>query len=230
MNMTLKVLTAIALVTITIAAGIFAIKILTTDSSILLSEKKVPTSSSNASVPDIVEIPIVQPERSKPKFSDEIVIKEDDPLQPNYVPVNQPAFLQNIREEGKTYHSRVMGKLDGQASKKDWGIRGTAYFTYIYGVESIGKIVKNDGVTIIEERTFRKGTEDVIVSKYDVGFELPSDLGIGLATIECLFGGDGTISLTVVNALNQIKIPFNDSMFNKLREKKCYRKHLIRNV
>lgn len=214
MNMILKILAAVALVAIIIATGVFTIKTLTTDST-----RNVSSSIVKGEKNDIEEIPTKPDKRSKPIFQDEIVVRRDDPIQPRYKPVNQPTYLQNIREEGKTYHSRVMGKVDGQASKKDWGVRGSAYFTYVYGLESIGKIIKNDGLTIIEERTFGKVTEDVIVSKYDIGFELPSELSVGLSAIEILFfDGNGSIAPAVINTLNQIKIPFTDSMFNALRD------------
>ena len=234
--MTLKVLAAIALVAVTIAAGVFVIKTMTAPNN-PPNKPTVPTTKGGATGTDIVEIPTKQAERSKPKFSETIVVAKDDPLQPKYVPVNQPEFLQNIREEGKTYHSSVMGKVEGQASKKDWGIRGSAYFTYIYGVESIGKIIKNDGVTIIEERTFGKVIEDVLVSRYDVGFELPPTIQNGFnflcATIGAageiyLGAGDGSTGATsgwqVGKIINQvvgdIKIPFDDVTFDKFRDEK----------
>ena len=139
MNTSLKILTAIALISVTIAAGVLTIKTLTS----------TPTNGGEGNTPGPTDVGegtrIVKrkpDEKSIPKFSTPIEVMREDPLQPCYVPVNQPVYLQNIRIEGKTYHSRVMGKVEGQASKKDWGIRGSAYFTYIYGVESIGKIVK----------------------------------------------------------------------------------------
>lgn len=168
-------------------------------------------------------------ESSVPKFSEPIIVEKNDPYQPKYVPVNQPEYLQNVRMEGKTYHSRVMGKVEGKASKKDWGIRGSAYFTYVYGVESIGKIQKNDGVTIIEERTFSNVAEDVLVSRYDIGFELPPELQTGInffcATIGGMFGGDTVtgadagweVGETINTFISEIRIPFTDQMFSKLR-------------
>ena len=227
MNLILKILAAAALIAVTIAAGVFTIKLLTAPpeprgSVSAPADEKAATGTESEPVEEGVEVVAVEvqrPERSKPKFAETISVEKDDPLQPRYTPVNQPAYLQNIRAEGKTYHSRVMGKVDGQASKKDWGIRGSAYFTYVYGVESIGKIVKNDGVTIVEERTFGTVTENVFVSRYDVGFELPPELATGLSLLEIFSGGTGQLAPAVIELLNEVKLPVDDAFFNKLREK-----------
>ena len=226
MNTSLKILTAIALISVTIAAGVFTIKTLTTTTS-TTGEKDKESVQTDAEQGTHV-IKRKTDDKSIPKFSTPIEVTREDPLQPRYVPVNQPAYLQNIRTEGKTYHSRVMGKVEGQASKKDWGVRGSAYFTYIYGVESIGKIIKNDGVTIIEERTFGKVIEDVIVSRYDIGFELPPEIKNGFnflcATIGALIteGAEGAdagwrTGETINQVISEIKIPFTDEMFSELR-------------
>lgn len=231
MNLVLKVLAAVTLAAVTVAAGVFTIKLLTAPSSAEVKSIVSPISGPGEAIKGNetppVEKPVVEtpddpaPEpESKPELSGTIVVEKNDPLQPRYVPVNQPAYLQNLRMEGKSYHSRVMGKVSGQAAKKDWGIRGSAYFTYIYGIESVGKIVKNDGVTIVEERRFGTVTENVFVSRYDVGFELPPELGTGLRVLEILSGGTGIIGPTVVKLLNQVKIPVDDKFFNKLRDKK----------
>ena len=231
MNMILKVLAGIALIAVIIAAGVFTIKNLTQSSvtSSTVPKTKAATQQTNT---EIKKITTKQAERSKPKFSGTIVVKKDDPLQPKYIPINQPAYLQNLREEGKIYHSRVMGKVEGQASKKDWGIRGSAYFTYIYGLESIGKIIKNDGITIIEERTFGKVNENVLVGKYDIGFELPPELQTGINLLGALMGmittkGEITgaragweVGKGVNQIISEVKFPINDTVFNKLRAKK----------
>ena len=229
MNSTLKILAAITMIAIIIAAGIVSVKT-------LMDWKTKPKKDDPVIlVPDKpVVVETKEDDRSKPRFSEPIIVSKEDKLQPKYVPVNQPAFLQNIRMEGKTYHSRVLGKVEGRASKTDWAIRGSAYFTYIYGVESLGKIIKNDGIMIIEERTFGKVVEDVIVSRYEIGFELPPAIQNGFnflcATLGAageiwLGGGDGTTGAVageevgkVVNAIIQeIKIPFTDKMFADLR-------------
>ena len=230
MNTTLKILAAITMIAIIIAAGVFTVKTLT-EKPPVIDPPKPPNGHGNGEV--VIER--VPDERSIPKYSEPIIVKKDDPLQPQYTPVNQPAYLQNIRTEGKTYHSAVMGKIAGQASKTDWGIRGSAYFTYIYGVESIGKIVKNDGVTIIEEREFGRVTENVVVSRYDVGFELPPQLQAGLnfvcATVGALVGQYGSdagwkAGETINKVISEIRIPFTDKMFSGLREQGMLPKEL----
>ena len=243
MNTALKILLAIALISVTIAAGVFVIKTLT---SVPEGPEKTSSDTQSQGAPGQFESKVLErpmDERAKPKFSEPIVVEKDDFFQPRYIPVNQPAYLQNIRTEGKTYHSRVLGKVEGQASKKDWGIRGSAYFTYIYGVESVGKILKNDGVTIIEDRHFGKVVEDVIVSRYAVGFELPPTIQNGFnflcATVGALAeiytgAGDGFSGADagwefgeVVNqAVSEIKIPFTDEMFSKLRDEGMLPKEL----
>lgn len=194
-------------------------------------EKAICPKCSNA-IPDsepVVEVVPCEPsEKSKIKISEPVVVSENDPIQPQYVPINQPAYLQNVRMEGKTYHSRVIGKVFGSASKKDWGIRGSAYFTYFYGVESIGKIIKNDGINIVEERTFGKVSENVFVSDYIVSFELPPEVKTGInilcSTIGGRFGGDAGVEGGWVfgegfnEGLSSVKIPINDDMVGDLRE------------
>lgn len=268
-NSTIKILLAMALISITVASGVFTIKTLTTETpppqtitvssteSYLLQksqndnrrvvdekqeekknspetfverETKQMTSEKNESNTDDNQIITrKQDESSIPKFSEPIIVEKDDSFQPKYIPVNQPVYLQNIRMEGKTYHSRVMGKVEGKASKKDWGIRGSAYFTYVYGVESIGKIQKNDGVTIIEERTFSNVAEDVLVSRYDIGFELPPELQNGInifcGVIGSLVSGyseEGAgigyeVGQSINNFISEVKIPFTDQMFSDFR-------------
>lgn len=235
MNTPLKILLAIALISVTIAAGVFTIKTITgSDGNGAKPTVNASKSTGSQGQGESSVIRRKPDERAKPKFSETIIVEKEDPLQPQYVPVNQPAYLQNIRTEGKTYHSRVMGKVEGKASKKDWGVRGSAYFTYIYGVESIGRIIKNDGVTIIEERQFGKVIENVIVSHYDIGFELPPTIKKGFnflcatigAAVEIYSGaGDGTtgagagweIGEGVNQVVSEIKIPFTDEMFTELR-------------
>ena len=234
MNTSLKILLAIALISVTIAAGVFTIKTLTADGDIKKTTAVVSQSAESSIQSGSNVIRRKPDEREKPKFSEAIIVAKEDPLQPKYIPVNQPAYLQNIRTEGKTYHSHVMGKVTGQARKKDWGIRGSAYFTYVYGIESIGKILKNDGITIIEERSFSKIIENVIVSRYEIGFEIPSTIQKGFnllcstigSAIEIYSGsGDGTLGAKtgwefgegVNQVVSEIKIPFTDKMFSELR-------------
>ena len=235
MNSSLKILAAITMIAIIIAAGIVSIKTLDD-----LTKKPRPPKVDDhvvLNVPDKpVPIEVKEEAKSKPQFSEPVIVAKEDRLQPKYVPVNQPAYLQNLRMEGKTYHSRVLGKVEGRASKKDWGVRGSAHFTYIYGVESIGKIVKNDGITIVEERTFGKVIEDVIVGSYEIGFELPPVIQDGFKFLCATAGaageiyfGEGTgatgadvgwkVGEVVNTIIHEVKIPFTDEMFSGLRDK-----------
>jgi hypothetical protein len=220
MNIILKILAALALIAIITASGVYVIKTVTSKGDEVTKQPRPPINPSQAETNGIAgkSAPIPENPRSIPKFKDPIVVTKDDPLQPKYLPINQPTYLQNVRTEGRIYINRVMGKLEGEASKKDWGMRGTAYFTYIYAVESTGKILKNDGVTIIEERLFGKVAEDVMVSKYNVGFELPAELSQLGSLIEMCFGGDGTIAKGTTKFLNTVKIPFYTEWFDELRK------------
>lgn len=227
MNTFLKIMAAIALISLTIAAGVFTIKTLTEDKPAVTPPV---ANRTEEDTPPVVTPIKKTPVKPIPKITAPVEVKRDDPLQPAYIPVNQPAYLQNIRTEGKTYHSRVIGKVEGKASKKDWGIRGSAHFTYVYGVESIGKILKNDGVTIIEERTFGDVIEDVIVSRYEVGFEIPPRVKEGFSILCGVVGAivsggsqEGAdaghaIGETVNEIVSEIRIPFTDKMFADLRK------------
>jgi hypothetical protein len=125
-------------------------------------------------------------------------------------------MLQMLRQEGKTYHSKVVGILKGKATKADWGVEGAAYFDYIYGIDSIGKIVKNDGVTIIEERQFKRVQETLLVSEYEVGIDLGSGL---LSDIANFFGGPGTsagLNRSVKIPANWVELGRSYGIFNQL--------------
>lgn len=117
------------------------------------------------------------PEKTKP-----IEIKPDDPIVPQYVPINQPAALQMLRQEGKTYVSSVVGKVEGTATKSDWGIQGQANFVYIYSMQSTGRILSNDGLHVTEERTFSNVNEQVIINDGWIGLDLPPQ-GVGLLSV-----------------------------------------------
>ena len=120
MNTSLKILLAIALISVTIAAGVFTIKTLTADGDIKKTTAVVSQSAESSIQSGSNVIRRKPDEREKPKFSEAIIVAKEDPLQPKYIPVNQPAYLQNIRTEGKTYHSHVMGKVTGQARKQSY--------------------------------------------------------------------------------------------------------------
>lgn len=235
MNMTLKVLSAIALIAVTIAAGVIIYKNINPSkpvSTTVAQPSAEPQYKPQNTVIEAVETPPMS-NSAKPKYAPNIEIPIEKTLQPAYVPINQASYLQNLRMEGKEYHSSIIGKVTGQASKKDWGVKGTAYFTYLYGVKSVGKILKNDGTTIIEERKFGEVIEDVIVSRYEVGFEIPPIIEKAFsfltatagAAAEIYGGGTGAAGADagyntgkgIVKGLNQVKIPFTDSMFAYLR-------------
>ena len=94
--------------------------------------------------------------------------------QPEYTPINEPQKLQMLRKKGKTYESSVVGKLSGTATASNWGIKGQANFVYTYSVQSTGKIVENNGIKVIEERTFGKVSEHLFYSEGMIKFDLPS--------------------------------------------------------
>ena len=170
MNQALKILAAIALVAVIIASAV-----------VILDHVGPPKPPKPMAAPINDNNNVAEPKasaksyrpdpRNTPKYTNTIEVA-DSPIQPTYRPINQPTYLQMIRQEGKTYHSVVMGKLSGRASKADWGVQGTAFFNYLYGLDSSGKILKNDGVTIIEERSFTKVQEELLVSEYEVGIDL----------------------------------------------------------
>ena len=170
MNTSLKILAASACVAVIIASAVVILDhfgppkpptpAITPPTSPNQQSEAQPTASSYKPDP-----------RNAQKYTNVIEVAEN-PIQPTYRPINQPTYLQLIRQEGKTYHSIVMGKLSGRASKADWGMQGTAFFNYLYGLDSSGKILKNDGVTILEERSFTKVQEELLVSEYEFGIDL----------------------------------------------------------
>lgn len=211
MNAFLKVLVAVALIGITIAAGTYVLKGLSGNQSAARGDGK--------SEQDAIKEPRVVSTSQPPNTTTQpIVIKPDNPLQPSYRPINQPEYIQFLRQEGKIYHSKVVGRVSGQASKKDWGIRGVAYFTYIYAVKSDGKIVKNDGVTIIEERSFGRVNENLIVSGYELRVELPEKIGSAFQALDEIgkaVGGEtgdairgaGRAGDAIAEIVNNVQIP-----------------------
>ena len=103
-----------------------------------------------------------------------VEVEKNNPVMPTYAPINDAVILQNMRVEGKTYRSSVIAEVKGRATKKDWGVVNAAVgFNYKYMVESTGKIVKNDGLTIIEERTFSNVNETLLVGDVDLSLKIP---------------------------------------------------------
>jgi hypothetical protein len=190
MNILLKTLAAIALILVIVAAAVFILKegskpVQPTPPPVAVAppvQQPQPATQTPPGAP--APAPVVQPapadSRNAQTITSKIDVARDNPLQPAYKPVNQPAMLQLLRQEGKTYHSRIVGKLNGKATKADWGFQGSAYFNYIYVVDSTGKILKNDGVTIVEERQFKQVKENLLVSEYEVGIDLGNGLLSGI--------------------------------------------------
>lgn len=182
MNLFLKILAAIALIAVIVAAVVVIIG--PPGSPPTPSAPGTPGSggggqaANNSYRPD---------PRARPQFTNALDVT-GNPIQPSYRPINQPSHLQMLRQEGKTYRSVVLGKVTGRASKSDWGLRGGACFNYLYGLESTGRILKNDGVTIVEERMFKKVQEELLVSEYEVGIDLGSRAK-GLLSVVELAGG-----------------------------------------
>jgi hypothetical protein len=170
MNQGLKILAAIAFVAVIIASAVVILDHVS-------PQKPLP---GTAPTPQAPEAAAPGPSKSSsyrqdkhaiPQFTNAIEVATN-PIQPTYRPINQPTYLQMLRQESKTYHSIVLGKLSGRASKADWGLQGTAFFNYLYGLDSVAKVLKNDGVTILEERNFTKVQEELLVSEYEVGIDL----------------------------------------------------------
>ncbi|MDD5950837.1 MAG: hypothetical protein PUC53_03045 [Bacteroidales bacterium] len=107
--------------------------------------------------------------------ADDTPVTEDTAPVPQlgYTPINEPQKLQMLRKKGKTYESAVVGKLSGTATASNWGIKGQANFVYTYSVQSTGKIVENNGIKVIEERTFSKVSEQLFYSEGMIKFDLP---------------------------------------------------------
>lgn len=170
MNQALKILAAIAFVSVIIASTMVVIDHINHKPEIPqppIGTPPIPVVPASTNLPSSYR----PDKRSIPNFTNAIEVA-DNPIQPTYRPINQPTYLQMLRQEGKTYHSIVLGKLSGQASKADWGIKGTAFFTYLYGLDSKAKVLQNDGVTILEQRDFTKVQEELLVTEYEVGIDL----------------------------------------------------------
>ncbi|MGN0875465.1 MAG: hypothetical protein ACI4OZ_09805 [Akkermansia sp.] len=141
-----------------------------------------------------------------PVTTQPIEINPDDPIVPQYEPINRPAALQMLRQEGKTYVSSVVGKVEGTATKSDWGIQGQANFVYIYSMQSTGKILSNDGLHVTEERTFSNVNEQVMINDGWIGLDLPPK-GIGVLALALSgLGVEPTTSVALSNFISKIKI------------------------
>ena len=202
MKKILQILAAVALIAVIIAVG----------AHVLRNNK--PSGETQPSGPE----PIVDDDNGGgeggakvvPEKKEPIEIKPDDPIVPQYVPINQPAALQMLRQEGKTYVSSVVGKVEGTATKSDWGIQGQANFVYIYSMQSTGKILSNDGLHVTEERTFSNVNEQVMINDGWIGFDLPPKgvglLSVALSGVAAMVGVDPTIGVPVAHLISKTKI------------------------
>ena len=170
-----------------------------------------------------VKLEIKQPEAPPEpiEIREKITILKDDPIQPKYVAINQPEYIQQIRQVGKTYNSIATGKVSGRAAKADWGIKGSAYFQYIYGMEVISKVLSNDGMMIVEERKFSKVTESVLVSDIVIGFYFGKRLRSSLQ----LFGFLVPEARVVTGGLlmvDGLEVPVDQSWIDRAKEYKIF--------
>jgi len=162
MNQLLKILAALALIMVIIAAAIFIVN------QVNRPERHAQADRAPADG---------KPPRDAAVYPVGTNIAPDHSLQPAYKPINQPAYLQMLRQQGKTYRSTIAGRLSGKATRADWGMKGSVYFTYLYVLQTSGKILTNNGMTIVEERAFDRAQEKLLVSGYEIGFDLGERLG-----------------------------------------------------
>lgn len=197
----MRILKAGALLSIIIACGTYSVNQLLNGDSSSSAQKPAQT-----------------PETEQVLTADPIHIPnpEDDPMQPKYVPINEKAVLQNVRRKGKTYTSQVIGSVQGTAYKEDWGMGASAAFNYCYGLETTAVITENNGLNIIEERTFNRVIENVTVSNLSVGLNLPMDrLGFLFDAL------DVSENLRKkVGILNEVRIPIPDKLLGFMRTAK----------
>ncbi len=167
MNTLIKILTAIALIAVIVAAVVHVIIVINRPPTTVVQPPPPPP-------PPIVDVGgDVKPEKT-------IHVKPDDPILPEYRSINRPEILQNMREEGKTYCSAIVGKVSGRAKKRDWeAIQVAANFNYIYTMKTTGKIIKNDGRTIVEERRFDNVGENCVVTDVSARLSLPEEGMVG---------------------------------------------------
>lgn len=202
-----KILKALALLAIIIAAGVFTVTQLMGGAGQM--EQSAPPQVAPA--PDGPAPAQVE----EPEITEPVAIPAGDSTQPAYKAVNQPKVLQNVRRKGKTYVSRTAGNLTGQASQRDWGFRGVATFNYTWGMESTAFVEKNDGLTIVEVRSFDKVVENVTVSDVGVGLDIPDDVGTLLDTMISLFGSPVS---GVVQYMNKRSLSVPDWALNAMRK------------
>jgi hypothetical protein len=222
---TLKVLAGVALIMVIVASGVVILRTLSADPPAPARGTDPPEPGGGPT--DGGGARAVSSGPPPPTIKGPVSIAPDNPLQPAYKPVNRPAYLQFLRQQGKTYSSQVVGKVSGRASKKDWGLRGVAYFEYLYAVESKGKILKNDGVKVVEERHFGKVNENLLVSSYEVVVELPDELDKVFSAL-AWFGPQAAAvaaaGRTAKNIVNNVRLPVSKEWVDLAREKGLFSK------
>lgn len=214
MNTILKTLAALALIAVITATCVYIYQSLNPSPPVLGPPPSptpipIPTPTPTpAPTPTPTPAPTPTPTPTPPPPVDPEIVKveKNNPVMPKYAPINDAVMLQNMRVEGKTYRSAVIAQVKGRATKKDWGVVNAAVgFEYVYSVESTGKIVKNDGLTIIEERTFSNVDEKLLVGDVDLSLNIPKN---GIAkTIARLYRIDDEIIDTVnevVDTVNRV--------------------------
>ena len=218
---------AVALILLVLTASIYLIRTFMetpTTSTVVVVKEPTTEIGGKESAPTAQDDTKPSPEKQdKPLIID---LPPYQPLQPEYTPINEPEKFKQIRQEGKVYTSSVIGKVEGLAHKQDWGMKGQAYFVYLYGNTTTGKIIKNDGHTIIEERTFSNVVEEVLVSDAEIGLALPAaELGWLATAVALCNTGELCTSLAVgaateegIIALNQVNVPVRTSWLNALKK------------
>ncbi|HEV7406341.1 MAG TPA: hypothetical protein VGO11_25555 [Chthoniobacteraceae bacterium] len=228
--MFLKVLAAIALILVSVAAGTYVIRSSrqppalppTPPPSIPVKPEpgRAPTSRVETEAPRPAGV------REIGRITGPTEIPANDRIQPSYRPINEPAILQELRKAGKTYHSSVVGKVSGKGEKQDWGLHGAAYFTYFYGYESDGHIISNDGNTVVEDRSFKKVKETLLVSSYEIGIELgesPNKFLGWLQSMVSAIGGKDAGEVVqpvreVVGAVSHFRLPISSGFVDSARQ------------
>ena len=156
-----------------------------------------------------------------------LLVRDDNQIangdwQPTYRPLDKEV-LTTAREVGKTYHNEFVGKVFGKGINEDWWLKGICSFQYFYHVESNGKIISNDGETIIEERTFEQAEEHLFVDDVKLGFDLPLDkydmlikglsyAGKGLAIMSTTADGGACLApiITGISMIIEKSAPFRN--------------------
>ena len=208
MNTILKTLAAIALISVITATYVYIYQ------SLNPSPVPVPPVVNKPGSTEPDPSPKPTPTPPPPVDPEPVKVEKNNPVMPKYAPINDPVILQNMRVEGKTYRSVVMAEVKGRATKKDWGVVNAAVgFNYVYSVESTGKIIKNDGLTIIEERTFSNVAENLLVGDFNLSLDIPKN---GITSAIASFFSINNEIIDIVNGVSHVKL--SEAHLKKLSE------------